>query len=171
MPLVTRALLGVACIVCIASCAGTTSAQAAPFYRRSHSLDITGTNPRDSIVLVATGARADKLAIAMTFFVNGAVAHVQRWTSADALADDALLKEPPAKVGMYLRAALDATLAQTKREPINAEQVQHMGDAALLKRITPRPTHQLALSFGVENTLYFVWNPTKRKLELFMECC
>ncbi len=70
-----------------------------------------------------------------------------------------------------MRSRLDAALAQTKREPINAEQVKHMGDAAMLKRITPKPTHQIALSFGFENTLYFVWDSAKKKLVLFMECC
>lgn len=158
----------------VALCTVVASAPAAaqqPFYRKSHLLDITGKNPRDSIVLVATGPRAERLKIAMTFYVNGAVAHVQQWGSGDELDGQDSLKSNATKLSAYMRSRLDATLAQTQRGPINAEQVQHMGDAALLKRITPRPTHQLALSFGVENTLYFVWNPTKRKLELFMECC
>ena len=35
----------------------------------------------------------------------------------------------------------------------------------------PPPTHQIALSFGFENSLYFVWRAVAKRLVLFMECC
>lgn len=142
-----------------------------PFYRKARPLDITGKNPRDSIVLVATGTRADQLKMAMTFYVSGAPVHVQHWGSADELDGQDDLKSNAPKLSAHMRNRLDAALTQTKREPINAEQVKHMGDAAVLKRIAPKPTHQIALSFGFENTLYFVWDPSKQKLVMFMECC
>lgn len=148
-----------------------TSSAAAPWYRRSRALDITGANPRDSIVLTATGKRADSLAISMSFYVNGTLVHRQRWTSEDELADADSLRRSPTKLATFMRGRLDEVLSMAKREKINAEQVKHMGDAALLAKITPKPTHQIALSFGFENSLYFVWNAATRKLVLFMECC
>lgn len=141
------------------------------WYRRSRAIDLTGSNARDSIVLVATGKRADSLTISMTFYVGGAVAHRQRWTSDDELSDVDSLRSSPAKLATFMRRRLDTILSLVKREPINREQVKHMGDAALLKKIVPAPTHQIALSFGFENSLYFVWDAAKRQLVLFMECC
>lgn len=146
-------------------------AGAAAWYRRSRALDITGTNPSDSIVLTATGKRADSLAITLQFYVDGSVVHRQRWTSEDELADADSLRKSPARLASFMRTRLDEVVRHVKRERINAEQVQHMGDAALLKKMRQAPTHQIALSFGNENSLYFVWNAATRRMELFMECC
>lgn len=153
------------------SSAQAPAATGGAWYRRSRTLDITGANPRDSIVLTASGKRADSLAIAMTFYVSGSVVHLQRWASEDELADADELRKSPARLATFLRARLDTVLTLVKRERINTEQVQHMGDAALLKKIRPAPTHQIALSFGYENSLYFAWNAAVRRLVLFMECC
>jgi hypothetical protein len=144
---------------------------ATPWYRRARALELTGRNPRDSVVLTATGKRADSLAISMAFYVSGTLVHRQTWTSEDELADADALRTSPTKLAAFMRGRLDAVLGMVKREKINAEQVTHMGDGAVLKKIVPPPTHQIALSFGFENSLYFVWNPTTRKLMLFMECC
>ena len=154
-----------------ASVAPAQAPQSPPFYRQAHAVDLTGSNPGDSVVLTATGKRADSLAIVMTFYVAGAVAHRQRWTSEDELSDADSLRKSPAKLSAFMRTRLDGALMSVKREPINREQVQHMGDEALLRRIVPRPTHQIALSFGYENSLYFVCNPARRQLVVFMECC
>ena len=151
--------------------AQATTTAAAPWYRRARALDLTGANPQDSIVLMATGKRADSLAISMTFYVAGVVVHRQRWTSEDELADKDSLRKAPAKLTAFMRTRLDQVVGAVKREPINREQVSHMGDEAVLRKIEPRPTHQISLSFGYENSLYFVWNPTRRQLALFMECC
>jgi hypothetical protein len=151
--------------------AQTTSPAASPWYRRSRTLDITGSNPRDSIVLTATGKRGDSLAIAMTFYVAGSMVHRQKWTSEDELADADSLRASPARLAAFMRERLDTVLLLVKRERINAEQVRHMGDVTLLGKIVPAPTHQISLSFGFENSLYFVWNTTSRRLTLFMECC
>lgn len=144
---------------------------AAPWYRRSRTLDITGADPRDSVVLSATGPRADRLAIEMTFFVGGAVAYRQRWTSDDELSDAESLRASPARLATFMRSRLDTVLTLVKRERINREQVAHMGDAAMLRRITPRPTHQIVLSFAFETSVFLVWDPARRKLSVFMECC
>ncbi len=151
--------------------AQTTIAAAAPWYRRARALDLTGTDPSDSVVLTATGKRADSLAVSMSFYVGGAVVHRQRWTSADELADMDSLRKAPAKLAAFMRLRLDQSLASVKRERMNRAQVAEMGDEALLRKIVPRPTHQIALSFGYENSLYFVWNPARRTLVVFMECC
>lgn len=158
-------------VVTAAVPAAAGSVQATPWYRKARAVDLTGTNPRDSVVLVASGKRADSLAISMTFYVNGVVVHRQPWTSEDELADADSLRKSPSKLNAYMRMRLDAALTTVKREKINAEQVQHMGDVAALRKITPKPTHQIALSFGFENSLYFVWDPVRRKMVLFMECC
>ena len=141
------------------------------WYGRSRTLDIAGTNPRDSIVLTAVGKHADSLAIAMVFYVGGSVVHRQRWSSDDELADADSLRKSPARLAAFMRTRLDDVLVLVRRERIDPEQVQHMGDAALLKRMRPAPTHHVALSFGFENSLYFVWNAATKRLMLFMECC
>ena len=151
--------------------AQVTTTPLAPWYRRARVLELTGTNPRDSVVLTATGKRADSLAIVMTFYVAGAVAYRQRWTSDDELIDVDSLRTMPAKLIAFVRARLDGDLASVKRERINAEQAKHMGDQAVLRAIVPRPTHQVVLSFGYENSQFYVWNPARRQLVVFMECC
>lgn len=143
----------------------------AAWYRRSRALDITGSHPRDSLVLTATGQRSDSLAITMEFYVNAKRVHTQRWKSQDELADADSFRTSATKRDAFMRRRLDDVLKMVKREPLKAEQVQHMGDVALLKRVVPKPTHQIALSFGYENSLYFVWNPATKRLVLFMECC
>lgn len=140
-------------------------------YRRSRELDITGANPRDSIVLTATGPRADSVSIAMTFYASGVVVHRQRWTSDDELFDEDSLRARPEQLNAFMRKRLDTVLALVKRQPINREQVKHMGDEAVLRAITPRPTHQIMLSFGFESSMFFTWDAVRRKLVLFMECC
>ncbi len=144
---------------------------AAPWYRRSRTIDLTGASLSDSIVLLATGKKIDSLAISMTFYVGGKVVHVQRWTSEDELYDTDSLRKSPAKLQSYLRGRLDEVIKGVKRERINREQVQHMGDVALLKRIVPPPTHQVVLSYAFETSAFFAWDATKKKLVVFMECC
>ena len=149
----------------------TSATSATSWYRRSRALDITGANARDSIVLTATGKRADSLSITMTFFVGGAAIHRQRWSSEDELYDTETLRGKPDKLERLMRTRLDTALALVKRQPINREQVKHMGDEAVLRRIVPRPTHQIMLSFGFENSLFLTWDPARRALVTFMECC
>ena len=146
-------------------------AGAAPWYRRSRTLDITGTNPSDSVVLTATGPRPDKLSIEAAFFVGGTAVHRQRWTSEDELYEADSLRRSPARLAAFMRTRLDTVLTLVKRERINREQVQHMGDAAMLRRITPRPTHQVVLSFAFETSVFLAWDPTRRRMVVFMECC
>jgi hypothetical protein len=147
------------------------SAPAASWYRRSRALDITGANARDSIVLTATGKRADSLSVTMTFFVGGAAIHRQRWSSEDELYDTEALRGKPNHLERLMRTRLDTALALVKRQPINREQVKHMGDETALRKIVPRPTHQIMLSFGFENSLFLAWDPARRTLVTFMECC
>ncbi|MBL0170374.1 MAG: hypothetical protein IPP90_06500 [Gemmatimonadaceae bacterium] len=153
--------------------AGTPPAQptAAPWYRRSRSMELTGGNPRDSVVLTATGKRPDSLAIAMTFYVAGAVAHRQRWTSEDELYDVDSLRASPTKLAAFMRSRLDSVLTSVKREPINGELVANMGDEAVLRKIVPRPTRQIMFSFAFETSVFLVWDPARRRLVVFMECC
>ena len=143
----------------------------AAFYRRSRTFDLTGSNPRDSVVLVATGKRADSLAIVMTFHVGGVVVHRQRWTSEDELYDADSLKNAPAKTATFMRARLDDVLASVKRQPIDPELVKHMGDEAALRAIKPRPTHHIMYSFAFETSTFLAWDPVKRKMVVYMECC
>ena len=114
--------------------AQATTPAAAPWYRRARALDLTGANPQDSIVLMATGKRADSLAISMTFYVAGVVVHRQRWTSEDELADKDSLRKAPAKLTAFMRTRLDQVVSAVKREPINREQVSHIGDEAVLRK-------------------------------------
>lgn len=143
----------------------------APFYRRSRTFDLTGTDPKDSIVLVATGKRADSLSIVMTFHVGGVVVHRQKWTSEDELYDADSLKKSPAKTAAFMKARLDDVLASVKRQPIDPELVKHMGDEAVLRAIKPRPTTHVMYSFAFETSTFLVWDPVKRKLVVYMECC
>lgn len=161
--------LAIAVLAC--DMAAQAAPASAPWYRRSRALELTGTNPRDSIVLAAAGTRADSLSISMTFYIAGAVVHRQAWTSDDELYDVDSLKTAPTKLAAYMRTRLDEILRGVKREPINREQVEHMGDEAALRRIVPSPTHQIMLSFGFENSLFFVWDAGRRRMVLFMECC
>jgi hypothetical protein len=147
------------------------SSTPATWYRGSRRVDLTGANARDSVVLVATGTRADSLAITMTLFVSGAVAHVERWTSADELSDVPPTRQVSASTTRFMRARLDTILTLVKRQPINREQVANMGDVALLRQIAPRPTHQIMVSYGFENSLFLVWDPRRRQMRVFMECC
>jgi len=141
------------------------------FYRRSRTFDLTGSNPRDSVVLVATGKRADSLAIVMTFHVGGVVVHRQRWTSEDELYDVDSLEGNPAKLAAFMRPRLDEVLASVKRQLIDPELVKHMGDEAVLRAIKPRPTHHIMYSFAFETSTFLAWDPVKRKMVVFMECC
>ena len=143
----------------------------AEWYRRSRTLDITAANPRDSIVLTAVGRRADSLAISMAFYVDGVVKHRQRWTSEDELSEVDSLRASSEKLAAFMRTRLDDILTLVKREPINREQVRHMGDAAVLRRIVPRPTRQIVLSFAFETSTFLAWDPVRRRLVVFMECC
>ena len=143
----------------------------AEWYRKSRTLDITAANARDSIVLTAVGRRADSLAITMIFYVSGVAKHRQRWTSEDELSEVDSLRASPVKLAAVMRTRLDDILRLVKREPINREQVRHMGDAAVLRRIVPRPTRQIVLSFAFETSTFLVWDPTRRRLVVFMECC
>lgn len=143
----------------------------APWYRRSRAIELTGGNLRDSVVLTATGKRPDSLAISMTFYVAGVVAHRQRWTSEDELYDVDSLRATPVKLAAFMRTRLDDVLTSVKREPINRELVAHMGDEALLRRIVPRPTRQIMFSFAFETSVFLVWDPARRRLVVFMECC
>lgn len=140
-------------------------------YRKVRTLDLTGANPRDSIVLTATGARADSLAVSMTFYVGGRVAHRERWPGADELYEEDLTKHTSATLVTFMTRRLDDILARVKRQPIDAELVQQMGDAALLGRIRPRPTHQIVLSYSFESSTFLVWHAARKQLVVFMECC
>ncbi len=153
-----------------ATVAQSTAAQRFP-YRRARTIDLTGANPRDSIVLTAAGKRADSLAITMTFYVNGLVAHQQRWTSEDEMNDIDAIRNSPPKLAAFMTKRLDDALLGVKRQPINREQVEHMGDAAALKKMSPSPTHQIMLSFGYENSIFMVWNAARKRMFVFMECC
>ena len=157
----------------VASESGAQAAASTPasWYRRSRVLDLTGTSPRDSVVLVATGKRADSLAISMIFYVSGAVVHRQRWTSEDELYDVDSLKKQPAKLEKFMRSRLDDVLGMVKREPINSELVEHMGDEAALRKIVPRPTHQVMFSFAFETSTFLAWDPVRKRMVVFMECC
>jgi hypothetical protein len=141
------------------------------WYRKSRTLEITGANPRDSIVLTALGKRADSLAISMTFYVGGIAKHRQRWTSEDELYENEELKKSPAKLNAFMRTRLDDILKMVTRDTINHEQVKHMGDEALLRRIVPRPTHHVMFSFAFETSTFLVWDPARRRLIVYMECC
>ncbi len=164
-------LIALALATLAAATAPRSQGSQAAWYRESRLLDITGANPRDSIVLSALGRRADSLAITMTFYVGGVVTHRQRWTSEDELYDADSLRTSPARVTAFMRHRLDDILAMVKREAINREQVRHMGDGAVLRRIVPRPTHQVVLSFAFETSTFLVWDPARRRLVVFMECC
>ena len=144
---------------------------AAVWYRKSRPLEITGANPQDSIVLTGLGRRPDSLAISMTFYVDGVVKHRQQWFSEDELSEMDSLRTSPGQLAAFMRTRLDDILKMVKREPIDHEQVKHMGDEAVLRRIVPRPTHQLALSFAFETTTFLAWDPTRRRLIVFTECC
>ena len=85
--------------------------------------------------------------------------------------DTETLRGTPDKLERLVRTRLDRALALVKRQPINREQVKHMGDEAALRTILPRPTHQIMLSFGFENSLFLAWDPARRTLVTFMECC
>lgn len=141
------------------------------WYRNSRPFNITGSNPRDSIVLRAVGRRADSLAVTMTFYVDGAVKHRQQWSSEDELYEADSLRSAPTRLAAFLRTRFNDILKGVKREPINREQVRHMGDAAMLRRIVPRPTTQIVLSFAFETSTFLAWDPARRRLAVFMECC
>lgn len=113
---------------------------AAIWYWKSRTIELTGANPRDSVVLTAVGRRADSLAVSMSIYVDGAVKHRQRSTSEDELCDADSRKTTPVTMAAFMRARLDDILVTVKREPINRELVRHMGDEPLLRRIVPRPT-------------------------------
>ena len=144
---------------------------AAPWYRRSRALDLTGSNPRDSVVLTATGKRADRLASWMTFFVSDVVVHRQRWTSDDELYDVDSLRTSSARLAALMRTRLDDVLTSVKRQRINREQVSHMGDEAALRKSVPPPTHQVMFSFAFESSVFLAWDSARRRLFVFMECC
>lgn len=152
------------------SASGTT-APPGPWYRRSRTLDITGANPRDSVVLTATGTRADRLAIVMTFYASGSAVYRQRWTSEDELYDADSIRASEPRAAAFMRARLDTVLTLVKRQRIDREQVSHMGDEAALRRIVPRPTHQVVLSFAFESSVFLAWDPKRRTMVVFMECC
>ena len=151
--------------------AQTTAARTAMWYRKSRALEITGTNPRDSVVLTALGKRADSLAISMTFYVDGVAKHRQRWTSEDELYDNDELRKSPAKLNAFMRTRLDDILEMVNRDTISWELVKHMGDEPLLRRIKPLPTHQVMFSFAFETSTFLAWDPVRRRLVVFMECC
>lgn len=169
--LARRVFLGSSLVFLAAASQPPVAPPSAAWYRRSRALDVTGANPKDSIVLTATGKRADSLSIMMTLFVGGAVIHRERWTSEDELYDTEALRGTPDQLERLMRTRLDTALALVQRQPINREQVKHMGDEAALRKIVPRPTHQIMLSFGFENSLFMAWDPARRKLVTFMECC
>lgn len=147
------------------------AAPAAPWYRKARTFDVTGANPQDSVVLTATGPRGNRLAITMTFFAGGAPVYRQRWTGEDELYEHDDVRRSAARLDRFLRTRLDTVLTLLHREPINVEQADHMGDVAMLRRIRPRPTHSIVLSFGYETSVFLVWDPQKRRLAVFMECC
>lgn len=172
----TRRMLSCGYALALVAAATTPSAAAPakapdPWYRRSRALNITGANPRDSIVLTATGPRADRSSIVMTFYVAGTAVHRQTWQSDDELYEADALRAAPARLAAFMRARLDTVLTLVKRQPINREQVRHMGDEAALRRIVPRPTHQVVLSFAFETSVFLAWDPARRQLVVFMECC
>lgn len=164
--LLLLALVGSACA---SQREGTTDP--ASWYRRSRALDLTGTNPRDSIVLTAVGTHADSLSITMTFFVDGVDVYRQEWTSDYELYDVDSLRNAPKRLDAYLRARLDDIVAMVRRTPIDPEQVRYMGEEAVLDSITPRPSHQVMLSFAFETSVFLAWDPARRQLVNFMECC
>lgn len=141
------------------------------WYRKSRPFDVTGSNPRDSVVLSALGKRADSLAISMTFYVDGVAKHRQRWTSEDELYDNDELRKTPSKMNTFVRTRLDDILKMVKRDTISWEQVKHMGDGPMLRRIKPLPTHQVMFSFAFETSTFLAWDPVRRRLVVFMECC
>lgn len=163
------ALLLAVCCACTAEPAHQSTSSA--WYQRSRVLDLTGANPRDSVVLSADGTRSDSLAIAARFFVEGVEVYAQRWTSADELYEADSLRNSPAAMDTFMRARLDDILGHIKREPINREQVFHMGDEAILQGIVPSPTHQVVLSYAFESSEFLAWDPRARRFVIFMECC
>lgn len=142
-----------------------------PWYRKSRPFNVTGSNPQDSVVLTATGPRGDKLAISMTFYAGGAPVYRQRWTSEDELYEADSLRRSRARLDKFMRQRLDTVLVLLHREPINPDQADHMGDVAMLRRIRPRPTHSIVLSFAYETSVFLVWDPSRKRLAVFMECC
>ena len=135
-------------------------------------MDLDGDARPDTALLTAIGARADSLEISLDLVIDGEVRHREQWQSGYELIDvDSNYRVSPG-LDRYIRDRLDSALASVKVEPLDTATITLLGeDPDVHKRIVPRPTNQISLSYGYETAMALVWDATARRLIRLWYCC
>lgn len=147
-------------------------ASAAPWYRRSRALDVTGDGQADSVRLDAVGTRPDSMRITLAIVVNGRVKHREEWGSSYelALVDSTRRRGPGAE--SLLRAELDSVLSSVVVERLDAPGVRLMPeDSTLLVGVVPLPTLRISFSYGFETTVRLAWDAPRERFVKLWSCC
>ena len=143
---------------------------AAPWYRASRIMDLTGDGQADSVRLEAVGPRPDSLRITLSFVVDGQEKHRAVWGSSYELAlVDSVTRVAP-RVDAVLRAKLDSVLASVTVQRLDAPGVHLMAeDSALLAGLVPRPTQRVSFSYGYERP--FSGGDARNNGRAIGDCC
>ena len=160
--------------------AGTTTAAATSsatetgsrWYDRSRTLDLTGDGRVDAVRLTASDGRPDDRRIALVLLVGGEVKHREEWGSSYELAMLDSAGRSSGRADTVLRAQLDSVLASVVVEPLTARGVRLLAeDIAILRRLTPPPTHRISFSYGFESTTRLVWDASRERFVPLWRCC
>jgi hypothetical protein len=145
---------------------------AAPWYRGSRTIDLTGDAQADSIRLEAVGTRPDSLRITLSLVVDGQEKHREVWGSSYELAlVDSVARVAP-RVDQVLRAKLDSVLASVTVQRLDAPGVHLMAeDSAVLAGLVPRPTNRVSYSYGYETTVRLAWDAPRERFIRLWTCC
>ena len=125
----------------------------------------------DSVVLVADGILPDRVTAVMRFFVDGAEAHTETWSSSYELMARDSVSADSASVRRFLTERFARALESVTFEPVDTASIAMFSDLAVLDRVTPRPASQVAFSYGLESTVALAFDRRSRRFVTLWGCC
>jgi hypothetical protein len=148
---------------------------ARPWFSRTLVRDLTGDGVADSAVLTARGARPDSSTVLLTLYVDGRVAHEERWETGYELIDPPESVHTAANQEGYLRARFANVFLRLQLAPLDVSAMAVSQDTtqirAQLDSIAPLPTQQLNLVYGYETSMSLIWDATSHRFVPIFICC
>jgi hypothetical protein len=148
------------------------SADTVVFFRAARVLDLTGRGARDSVVLTARGERLDSLAVRLSVFAEGREAYTESWGSSYELAlEDSVRGAGNEAIATYLRSKFESELAAVERRPFDREQLELMGDTAVLREFASPISHEIVFAYGYETTVVLAYDEDDGVFRKLRSCC
>jgi len=143
----------------------------APWFREEREIDLTGDGRPDTVVIRADGPSSDRLAVTLSFMVDGAERWRERWHSDYMLIDPPEFPEGEASRAAYIRRGLRRTLEGVRVDPFDSTNYGQMADSIDSTVVRQPPREQITLGYGYETTLALAWDPVSKSFRHLWACC